>query len=601
MDLALLSTTDSLECYTLPAGRTDLQYPDKNSSFLEEIRTIYEPDLDVVFEGGDELQDANDLLCTRSMTRDGSVAYSRLSRFNIKLWQLGGKYIKNTGSIYSIYNIGFFRLTDLPVPYLLVLNEQEGPIFFTDSAAGQVKDYMYNKLIDIARVNGYEYKLFHYVYPYSYFRGRHKQLSEINENFIMSKEYIIPDVPANSQGDVLNQVVEYLQAEMKEIMQQVNDYKRVSQNVNKSYLRVTVYDFMFQQLDMILTLIVRNIQLPKPIQRVSLHYLFIRHMYLSDSFGAYVRRPISLHMNSLDGMQKQWDHFMNPKNLYHYQGFRNYLINDQFLPLHLFGEERPKHLEHILDYAEFSKLETISKPMNDIKESRKRLSLTLPNITFTLPNMDTVYVPTLRDERLRNEHLTHWNLERWYAPYVKDEVAKMGESRTINSKVYYRNDFEKLGIMSARFEGDTIYQNVEEEPAHRVSLPIDIVKINGVGFRFQDLKLLYNTHLLNSIEFTGESDFTLPAITYKDLKLLRDVFRGRISLLYLYENISKYLYIQISGERTMIDIFEFIPVRFLILKNYKIGLPLAEQLSRVKYEGLGEIGRLDELIAIAKS
>lgn len=126
------------------------------------------------------------------------------------------------------------------------------------------------------------------------------------------------------------------------------------------------------------------------------------------------------------------------------------------------------------------------------------------------------------------------------------------------------------------------------------------IKINGISFLSSDLRLLYNTWLYQTPLFTGESELYVPNLLRQDLILLRDLFTGMSPLLHVYEHLSDYAYRLLSGERTMMSIYEELVPRILIDQAYLPGVSLRDQLGTVKVpREIGKIVRLEELLRIA--
>jgi len=613
MNSSFLSSADFLQSYKSPeAHQAGLQQPDYTRLDEVQIDTIYEPG-----NLGEFIKPPQDIIDYSEQRSEGKIAnvipYNRLclKDKSIFIFLNSIMYKKYVANIYSIYEIGATRFLADFKPRLLILDEKEGPMFLLDKPAFFVNDAIINRLLS----NAYDSYSLGIKNSYTGPR-RPDKVSEPIE-----PEYLVPDIKEGTQTEVLQAVVEYLRAEQKGIFTEIEEYKEPGyKRVNKIHLEVCGYDFLFQQLDMILTLIVRGVALPNPLGRVSLHYLYIRNLYKPDSLGDYVRQPVSLFFNTLQIISGIWNGFMQLGSLYIYQESRNVFSKQKIGPVSL--GRNPVQLENLyrIPAINIMNLKIMDGPISQLKESRRQLSHTLPNVEFS-ENYNRHaeimnYVPTLRNERLLNAMLEYWNLERWYVPDFKNEYAEQmirqmaggqyvrgNMIRQINAKDYIRDDtnegdyiYEDYRVRSK----DTIYQDIDEEFALDTSLKQSKVNINGVEFKSEDIKLLYNTHLFDLIKMSDESNFDLPGVSLKDLRLLRDAFEGRISLLYMYENISDYMYAQISNERSMMDIFEFLPARYFILSAYSLGLPLRQQLLQVKYEDLGTIGRLDELIAIAR-
>ena len=123
---------------------------------------------------------------------------------------------------------------------------------------------------------------------------------------------------------------------------------------------------------------------------------------------------------------------------------------------------------------------------------------------------------------------------------------------------------------------------VEEAPLEVPKLKHKYIKINGISFNSLDLALLYNTFLLETLVATQEPEINLPLMPLKDVKLLKDVFTGHTPLNYAYIHFSDYTYRQLSGDRTMLNIYELILARREIDRIFDLGLPLRIQLASIK-------------------
>lgn len=591
LDLKWQSTTNFLECYEVEYAMAQGMPSGSN------VGTLYEPKAELIAE--DISDDFKDYLATKSNQRTGFIPYSTLSDNSIIVVNQGQEYLKNEGSIYSIYNMKEFSRPDLRKTYLTILNDIEGPTFFTEN-----KDCppLYTK----ERMNraGYSFLRNSDISspPKLYYGGYHLPTTS-GESKV--EEYLVPELPERTDKKLLKEVIEYLNRGKKQMLDEIDDLK--VDDVMKAHLKAWTYDFMFQQFDMILILIVRGIQLPKPLERVRLHYLFIQNMYTPGSFGSYIRRPLSLFTNTIDGMENMWLCVTNMKYSFSHQHYRKLANDTKLLPLIV--------TTNMLRSAEISQSERL-RLFNNLKSISGSVFRAKHDLSLTLPNLKVnEYEPTFRDKKLKTAKLKHWNLSRWYIPNDDPHAYAGAEIKEINDQRYIYWAYDMFADVKSDPDGDIIYQDLESESSLDTSITSGRVKINGVEFNLRDVQLLYNTHLFDLIKFsganfwvnsqeeaksyTGEKEFIIPNITRKDLTLLRDLFKGRISLLYFYENISRYMYDQISEVRTMIDIFEFLPARYFILKVYELGLPLRDQLKQVKYEQLGTIGRLDELIQIA--
>lgn len=141
----------------------------------------------------------------------------------------------------------------------------------------------------------------------------------------------------------------------------------------------------------------------------------------------------------------------------------------------------------------------------------------------------------------------------------------------------------------------------DERELQVVELKHKYIRINGISFDSQCLQLLYNTWLFETLVRTGESEIELPHFTTKDIKLLRDVLKGRVSLIYFYSEISEYTYAQLSGDRTMMDLFDMLYVRRYIDLYFSIGESLRHNIAKIRLPNDEErIPRLAELVQISQ-
>lgn len=581
LDIKWQSTVNFLECYEVEYAMGQGMPP------VNIVGTIYEPKAELRSQYIND--DFKDYLATKTCQRPVTLPYNTLSANSIIVLNQGNEYIKNQGSIYSIYNMKDFSRLDLHKTYLTIPSEEEGPTFFTEN-----KDRPILSTPAQANRNGYSFHHFGtWTLPKLYYGGYHLPTKPGDSKV---QEYSVPELPEKTDKKLLKEVIDYLNREKKQIMDEIDELK--VNIVMKEHLKAWAYDFMFQQFDMILILIVRAIQLPRPLERVRLHYLFIQNMY--GSFGAYVRIPMSVFTNTIDGMENYWIHVTDIKSICLYQNFRTLVMggNAKPIPLIVTGDMlRSYEISEPERLRLFNSLENISKSIEPLAKAKHNLSLALPNLKV---GQTYEYEPTFRDKKLKNARLEYWNLTRWYIP--DDPHAWVGaEVKEINDTKYALWEYGTLGSGVLDPEGDIIYQDMNEETALDTSIDSGRIKINGMEFDLKDIQLFYNTHLFDLIRYSGEKEFVIPNITHNDLTLMRDLFKGRISLLYFYENISRYMYIEVSGPRTMIDIFDLLPVRYFILEVYSPGLPLRQQLRKIEYGNVGTIGRLDELIQITSS
>jgi len=152
---------------------------------------------------------------------------------------------------------------------------------------------------------------------------------------------------------------------------------------------------------------------------------------------------------------------------------------------------------------------------------------------------------------------------------------------------------------SVRF-GSRNHMAIRDEAELQVlQLTHKYITINGISFLSADLRLLYNTFLFDTLVMTSESHIDLPNITIEDLLSLRDVFAGRKSLGEL--KLSGYTQMQLSGERTMLDVYDLILAKMFIDQTFVLGISLRQQLANIIIPvDVGKIVRLEELIKLVK-
>lgn len=212
-----------------------------------------------------------------------------------------------------------------------------------------------------------------------------------------------------------------------------------------------------------------------------------------------------------------------------------------------------------------------------------------------------VYIEPFKDVRMTTMPLKHWNLRRaiqYQAGMDKSKVFNYMDTAYIPDAS--EEDYEDESEINP---SNAIFIALEEEPKLEVPyLKHKRIKINGIEFKSSDLRLFYGSWLYNTLVNTGESNIVMPKFGVFWLRMLRDIFNGLDNLLNFYIRCPLYVYSILSGDRTLLDIFDLKVVRRLICSQFRFGIPLREQIADMdpqKYY-LGEIGRLDELIEISK-
>lgn len=108
------------------------------------------------------------------------------------------------------------------------------------------------------------------------------------------------------------------------------------------------------------------------------------------------------------------------------------------------------------------------------------------------------------------------------------------------------------------------------------------ITIHGVIFRSEDLvKVLHNTPLTGPISL-GIDKYDPMWLSYKDIKLLRDLLNGRI-MTYVYVNsLSDQAFLTMSGQDTFIHLYHSRNVSRWVDRAFSIGAPLVDQLATLK-------------------
>jgi len=180
--------------------------------------------------------------------------------------------------------------------------------------------------------------------------------------------------------------------------------------------------------------------------------------------------------------------------------------------------------------------------------------------------------------------------------------ATLNEPSRIIALTNHKNFYITKGTEKENEELKKIFVIAEEEAELQIPfLKYKYIYINGVAFKSMDLRLFYNSFIYDTLLRTGESEIIIPNLSVQDLRLLRDTLTGRTSFLYFFQHISTYAYLQLSGERTLIDLFEFLPARYFIDLTFEIGKSLLESIQNIEVpRDVGVISRLEELVRISR-
>jgi len=102
--------------------------------------------------------------------------------------------------------------------------------------------------------------------------------------------------------------------------------------------------------------------------------------------------------------------------------------------------------------------------------------------------------------------------------------------------------------------------------------------INGIQFSAYDLtRVFFDTPLASE-----STEITLSGFSYKDLKIIRDYLMGRKPIMSLYRGLSVNAYNQLSSYGSLLSAFEIREVRWILCRNFILGLPVVEQIRRNK-------------------
>jgi len=143
-------------------------------------------------------------------------------------------------------------------------------------------------------------------------------------------------------------------------------------------------------------------------------------------------------------------------------------------------------------------------------------------------------------------------------------------------------------------------------------IPFSQVEINGVHFETSELIIFYNTQfydLIVSLSKTGESKLSIPYISFKDLKLIRDLLQGRIMPQTFRDGLSFKGVVFLGGDRTFYQLTYVYDCLLALNSVFSFGKRFVTQLresvniSRASPESMHEvvdIPRWDEFLRIVK-
>lgn len=474
----------------------------------------------------------------------------------------------------------------------------------------------------------------------------------------------------------LQHYMNILEANRQRIIREKTIQEKTSNGTVVFYTTTTLlaYDVVFQQLELIISLMRRGLlQNGTRYDLVNVHKVFI---YYIDPQNYFIRRPMSVYLNKMSDIVNYWQAFLQePIRLYQYQAYYNDAINKTLTKLDIdiqfMGSDNPKdnyyHVRYNQDLLVPNPEAIYDKHPQDIDNVTVKddpykdwtgLSLTY----YTIPVRERLERNKRWNLRLlsgESKHIldiTPWDrtgrvssqqANSFSYPSIKQAYEKvratLPQPITYSSEPYnYTNEKDYNGSVLFPYPIESFRRNVllgfvkekglkkltisltlntvpktytsrvEEPPLELPKLRHKYIKINGISFNSLDLVLLYNTFLLETLVATQEPEVTLPLMPLKDLKLLKDVFTGHTSLNYAYTHFSEYTYRQLSGGRTMLNIYELIIARRAIDRFFDLGLPLRIQLASIKLsyplaprsfsQGLEQeisISRLEELINLS--
>lgn len=390
-------------------------------------------------------------------------------------------------------------------------------------------------------------------------------------------------------------------------------------------------DIMFRIFDVAVGLAARDIEfqihpgnLFTTIARI--HMAFIRNM--PDSQGrfpfSYPRRPLSYYLDSSEDAIRKWNELAASFSPQKYQDFYDHVSN------------KPGNLEPDMpNLGKSTTLGTLVGRKDALLKIRQKASIVKLDgrvAEYFHPGWGEedisylYYNDYFRDSKMSNMPLKHWNLGIVSIGRKDMELVALSD---LGSRGYDESDIvgrfvkhlDKVSYVEVRKKtlsddsipvgegtnleeptNNTYVELEEEEPLMPITLKYSYVTINGVSFNSRDIALLYNTPLATTFLSQDDQHIELPRLDHRDLRVLQSLFSGRISLLYFYENASDYMYSLLSFERTMLDVFDLVFARQIILCGYRLGVPLREQLAELDYSkyGVGKVSRLDELISEAR-
>ena len=123
-------------------------------------------------------------------------------------------------------------------------------------------------------------------------------------------------------------------------------------------------------------------------------------------------------------------------------------------------------------------------------------------------------------------------------------------------------------------------------PLHVDSIAFTRIKINGVEFKSDDLKLFYNTQfydLVTCLTKTGQQDISISYIRIADLIIIKDLLEGRIMAQTFRRELSPQGVVFFGGDRTFYQLTQYATSLLVINSVFSFGKRFLHQL-----KGLGD-------------
>lgn len=611
-----------------------------------EIRTIYLPPYLGNWEPMTDQTGATDMLINLSLRSDQYLVYNRMIReeedhYAITCYRRGQPYYVCYADPTMIYSLGasrFFPQSTKKDDIWYYAGEMVSfynfpAIIFPTGSAGE--DIERDADIEcLLASNGHTYNFLgnddtntfnHYHLVIRKNSPVFKDLCP-EESLPFSGEY---RVDADSQLDTapLADKLTNLAAMLKDIKLTDMVYTLVYNGSEMEPQKRIKYDLMFQILDVAVILASRGIDFTVYYNDIfktffDLHMTFIRNM--PDPQGrlpfSYPRLPLSYYANTIEQIEHDYITLTAPMIPSRYLAEYN---SRSTSPGDLVtGERNTSFPVRLGDLSgDGNKLDGI-RQKESVRELGGRVEI-IEYVTNSGMGESLLYVHFFRDPRMASMPLSYWNLSivttddvikmplpelysRGHDEY--DVVGRRSEKTdyglkvdvfVLNKNSDYTTEEESNVLPDDAY---SVYYRLEEEQVQPIKLKHRFITINGISFDSRDIMLLYNTTIMDFLMAQNESEVELPNVSAHDIRLLQSLFAGRVSLLYFYENISKYMFSLLSSKRTMLDIFDLLFARDIILRNYSIGTSLREQLAEIDYSDRysGRVTRLDELIETAR-